>query len=208
MACPAVSRCPATSTGVSCATHPIRIVAVLALAVGTLVSPAAAAPPQYMGLDQLRSVLASSPGGIEGYFLTVPGGPSLGQQDPVQVKMTVKAVADGQGPDGALIFFEADMTDPVMKGHRRHRGRYERIAIVHRCRRRQDDRCPELRRHLHPEWSGAGDPIEYMLNTQVEWPAVNSMLRLDAPVQTAAGGCRSFGSPPVTSRRRPQTPSA
>lgn len=26
-----------------------------------------------------------------------------------------------------------------------------------------------------------------MLNTQVEWPAVNSMLRLDAPVQTAAG---------------------
>ena len=60
----------------------------------------AAAPPQYIGLDQLRSVLASSPGGIEGYFLTVPGGPSLGQQDPVQVKMTVKAVADGRGPDG------------------------------------------------------------------------------------------------------------
>ena len=52
-----------TSTG---ARYLIRIVAVLALAVGTLVSLAAAAPPQYIGLDQLRPVLASSPGGIEG----------------------------------------------------------------------------------------------------------------------------------------------
>ena len=165
----------------------IRIVAVLALAVGTLVSPAAAAPPQYIGLDQLRSVLASSPGGIEGYFLTVPGGPSLGQQDPVQVKMTVKAVADGQGPDGALIFFEADMTDPVMKDIGGIAAGMSGSPLFIDVGGDKMIGALSYGDIFTLNGLGLATPIEYMLNTQVEWPAVNSMLRLDAPVQTAAG---------------------
>jgi hypothetical protein len=93
----------------------ITFIIATALAGAALVAPAHAAPPNTMGLDELRTLLANNPSGVPGYFLTVPGGPSAAQQIPVQVKMTVLAVADKTGPDGALIMFKADLTDPVMQ---------------------------------------------------------------------------------------------
>ena len=165
----------------------LRVVTVLALAVATLVAPANAAPPDHIGLDQLRSLLAANPSGIQGYFLTVPGGPSLAQQAPVQVAMTVKAVADGQGPDGALILFEADMTDPVMQDIGGiaagmsgsplfiDDGGYKMIGAL------------SYGDIFTLNGLGLATPIEYMLNTQAEWPAVNTVLSLDEPVETDSG---------------------
>jgi hypothetical protein len=166
----------------------LRIVTVLALAVATLVAPANAAPPDHIGLDQLRSLLAASPNGIPGYFLTVAGGPSPAQQDPVQVDMTVKAVADGQGPDGALILFEADMADPVMQDiggiaagmsgsplFIDDGGGFKMIGAL------------SYGDIFTLNGLGLATPIEYMLNTQSEWPAVNTVLSLDQPVDTDSG---------------------
>ena len=152
--------------------HFLRIVTVLALALAAQVAPAHAAPPDYLGLDQLRSLLAAAPDGIEGYFLTVPGGPSVAQQSPVKVRMTVKAVADGQGPDGALILFEADMTDPVMQDIGGiaagmsgsplfiDAGGYKMIGAL------------SYGDIFTLNGLGLATPIEYMLDTQAEWPPV------------------------------------
>jgi hypothetical protein len=165
----------------------LRIVTVLALSVATLVAPATAAPPDHIGLDRLRTLLAADPDGIQGYFLTVPGGPSLAQQDPVQVDMTVKAVADGQGPDGALILFEADMTDPVMQDIGGIAAGMSGSPLF------IDDGGFKMIGALSYgdiftlNGLGLATPIEYMLNTQAEWPAVNTVLSLDEPVETGSG---------------------
>lgn len=167
--------------------HVLRIITVLALAVATLAAPANAVPPQHIGLDQLRSLLAAQPNGIQGYFLTVAGGPSELQQTPVQVRMTVKAVADGQGPDGALIFFEADMADPVMKNIGGIASGMSGSPLF------IDVGGPKMIGALSYgnmftlNGLGLATPIEYMLNTQTQWPAANSMLSLDAPVRTDSG---------------------
>ncbi len=165
----------------------VRILTVVALALATVAAPAHAAPPQYIGLDQLRSLLAADPDGIEGFFLTVPGGPSLAQQSPVQVRMTVKAVADGQGPDGALILFEADMTDPVMQNIGGIAAGMSGSPLF------IDDGGFKMIGALSYGDSftlnglGLATPIEYMLTAQAQWPATGSVLTLDAPVATGAG---------------------
>ena len=79
----------------------LAAVTVWALAAG---GPAAAAPtgPTYT-LDQLRTALAGSPGGLQGYFKTVLSGSTI-----TNVPVQILTVADGQNPvDGsALIFFQ------------------------------------------------------------------------------------------------------
>ena len=52
---------------------------------------------------------ASSTGTVSGYFLTVDKGSHI-----ARINMTVDAIIDNSGPDGALILFQADMTDPLM----------------------------------------------------------------------------------------------
>lgn len=167
--------------------HLVGIVTALAFALG-LVAPAQATPPDHLGLDQLRALLAANPNGVPGYFLTVPGGPSLAQQSPVQVDMTVKAVAEGQGPDGALILLEADMTDPVMQdvggiaagmsGSPLYIDGGTGYAMIGALSYGDIFTLNGL---------GLATPIDYMLTTQTEWPATNSVLHLDHPVQTESG---------------------
>ena len=72
---------------------------------------AAAAPLEpTLDLQQLQALLdASGTGTVNGYFLTVDKGSHI-----ARIPMTVDAIEDNAGPDGALILFQADMTDPVM----------------------------------------------------------------------------------------------
>lgn len=167
--------------------HSLRVVAALLLAVTTLVAPAHAAPPDHIGLDQLRSLLAANPSGIQGYFLTVPGGPSSAQQAPVQVDMTVKAVADGQGPDGALILFEADMTDPVMQDIGGIAAGMSGSPLFIDVGGFKMIGALSYGDIFTLNGLGLATPIEYMLDTQHEWPPVDSVLSLDAPVETGSG---------------------
>lgn len=91
----------------------VVLVALLAWALAAA-GPAAAAPgptgPTYT-LDQLRTALAGSPGGLQGYFKTVLSGSTI-----TDVPVQILAVADGQNPiDGsALIFFQ--ITDQTIVG--------------------------------------------------------------------------------------------
>jgi hypothetical protein len=72
---------------------------------------AAAAPLEpTLNLQQLQALLdASVTGTVSGYFLTVDKGSHI-----ARIPMTVNSIVDSAGPDGALILFQADMTDPVM----------------------------------------------------------------------------------------------
>ncbi len=162
---------------------------VVALGFGLLGAPAQAAPPPHIGLDQLRTMLDANPSGIQGYFLTVPGGPTAAQQDPVQVAMTVRAVADLSGPDGALILFEADMTDPVMQNlggiaqgmsgsplFIDDGGTYKMIGAL------------SYGDYFTLNGLGLATPIEYMIGTEQEFPPIASVLTLDEPVRTDSAG--------------------
>jgi len=92
------------------------LAAVLALTAALFAAPAAAAPSDpWLDLDGLQGLLDASPSGVAGEFLTVVGGGTAGTQDPVSIDMTVLSIVGGAGPDGALILFQADMTDPVMQ---------------------------------------------------------------------------------------------
>lgn len=155
-----------------------------ALAIAALVAPAQAAPPDIIGLDQLRSMLTSSPAGIDGYFLTVPGGPSLANQTPVHVKMKVLAVADKSGPDGALIMFKADMTDPVMKNIGTIAAGMSGSPLYIK-----DGAVDKVIGALSYgddfalDGLGLATPIEYMIATQADFPpGMSGTLRLDRPV--------------------------
>ena len=72
---------------------------------------AAAAPLEpTLTLQQLQGLLtASTTGSVDGYFLTVDKGSHI-----ARIPMTVDAIMDNAGPDGALILFQADMSDPLM----------------------------------------------------------------------------------------------
>jgi hypothetical protein len=72
---------------------------------------AAAAPLEpTLNVQQLQALLdASGTGTVSGYFLSVDKGSHI-----ARIPMTVDAIEDNAGPDGALILFQADMTDPVM----------------------------------------------------------------------------------------------
>lgn len=162
---------------------------VLLIATLTLAAPAQAAPPDHIGLDQLRTMLAASPSGIDGYFLTVAGGPALSQQDPVQVRMTVRAVADGTGPDGALILFEADLTDPVMQDIGGIAAGMSGSPLYI-----DDGGTDKVIGALSYgdaftlNGLGLATPIEYMIGTQAQYPAAEGLYRLDRPVRTDTAG--------------------
>lgn len=162
----------------------ITLIIGLAMAFGTLSVPAQATPPTVVGLDQLRTLLDASPNGIPGYFLTVPGGPTLAQQSPVQVPMTVLAVADRTGPDGALIMFRADMTDPLMSsiGNIAAGMSGSPLFIANGG---TDKMIGALSYGYEFTINGLGlaTPIEYMIATQNEFPpASNATLALDRSV--------------------------
>ena len=72
---------------------------------------AAAAPLEpTLTVQQLQALLdASTTGTVTGYFLTVDKGSHI-----ARIPMTVDSIVDNAGPDGSLILFQADMTDPVM----------------------------------------------------------------------------------------------
>jgi hypothetical protein len=92
----------------------LGLAAVLAVSLTLAVAPraASAAPPAALDLAQLQTLLNAEPGGVNGVFDTVVGG-SAGQL-PTTIPMKVLAIVGGAGPEGALILFQADMTDPVM----------------------------------------------------------------------------------------------
>jgi len=98
----------------------LLLVFVLALlatgaAAALVASPAAAAPPgPTMSLDQLRTALAASPGGLPGYFKTVLQSDDTSDDNIVDVSATILAVVDGaNGMDGSpLIMFQ--VTDPAV----------------------------------------------------------------------------------------------
>ena len=70
---------------------------------------AAAAPVEpTLNLQQLQTLLSSGP--VSGYFLTVDQGSHI-----AKINMTVQSIVGNAGPDGALILFQADMTDPLMQ---------------------------------------------------------------------------------------------
>lgn len=155
-----------------------------ALAVAAFVAPAQAAPPDIIGLDQLRSMLDASPAGIDGYFLTVPGGPSLAQQSPVPVAMKVLAVADKSGPDGALIMFKADMTDPVMKNIGTIAAGMSGSPLYINDGTDKVIGALSYGDAFALDGLGLATPIEYMIATQADFPpAVSGTLRLDRPVR-------------------------
>jgi len=162
----------------------IMLIIGLAMALGTMSVPAQAAPPSIVGLDQLRTLLDGSPNGIPGYFLTVPGGPTLGQQSPVQVPMTVLAVADRSGPDGALIMFRADMTDPLMSSIGNIAAGMSGSPLFI-----NDGGSDKMVGALSYGYDftinglGLATPIEYMIATQNEFPPAGSAtLALDRTV--------------------------
>ncbi|HQR79628.1 MAG TPA: hypothetical protein PLT68_05365 [Actinomycetota bacterium] len=173
---------------------PRRLQAVLlalVLAAGMLVlgAPAQAAAPDHIGLAQLRTMLAASPNGIAGYFLTVAGGPTAAQQDPVPVRMTVRAVADNSGPAGDLILFEADMTDPVMQNiggiaagmsgsplYIDDGGTFKVIGAL------------SYGDYFTLNGLGLATPIEDMIDAQTDFPAAHGVFRLDHPVRTDSAG--------------------
>jgi hypothetical protein len=77
-------------------------------------APAAAAPSDpWLDLAGLQTLINAHPSGVDGTFRTVVGG-GAGGQAPASIPMKVLAIIGNAGPDGALIYFEADMTDPVM----------------------------------------------------------------------------------------------
>jgi hypothetical protein len=90
------------------------------MACGAAVSaaPAAAAPSEaWLGLTGLQTLLTASPTGVPGTFKTVMGGGAgASSQTPVTIDMTVLAIVGNAGPDGALIMFKADLTDPDLQG--------------------------------------------------------------------------------------------
>ncbi len=88
--------------------------AVLAASAALAFAPGAApaAAPATLDLTQLQALLYASPSGVNGTFDTVVGG-SAGQL-PTTIPMKVLSIVGGAGPEGALILFQADMTDPVM----------------------------------------------------------------------------------------------
>ncbi len=92
----------------------LGLAAVLAMSLALAIAPraASAAPPATLGLAQLQALLDANPSGVNGAFDTVVGG-SAGQL-PTTIPMKVLSIVGGAGPDGALILFQADMTDPVM----------------------------------------------------------------------------------------------
>jgi hypothetical protein len=92
----------------------LGLAAVLAVSLTLAVAPrtASAASPATLDLARLQALLDASPSGVNGVFDTVVGG-GAGQL-PTTIAMKVLAIVGGAGPDGALILFQADMTDPVM----------------------------------------------------------------------------------------------
>ncbi len=90
-------------------TRTLGVVVLAALAlILALAGPAAAAPSEpTLALDELQARLEAGP--VTGYFLTVDEGSHM-----ASVPMRVLSIAGGAGPDGALIMFSADMTDPLM----------------------------------------------------------------------------------------------
>ena len=162
----------------------ITLIIGLAMALGTLSVPAQASPPTIVGLDQLRTLLDANPNGIPGYFLTVPGGPTLIQQSPVEVPMTVLAVADRTGPDGALIMFRADMTDPLMSSIGNIAAGMSGSPLFIKDGG-TDTMIGALSYGYEFTINGLGlaTPIEYMIATQNEFPAAsNATLDLDRAV--------------------------
>lgn len=172
-----------------------------AISVAALVAPAQASPPDIIGLDQLRTLLDGNPAGIPGYFLTVPGGPSLAQQDPVQVKMTVLAVADKSGPDGALIMFKADMTDPVMANIGTIAAGMSGSPLFIKDGTDKMIGALSYGDDFALDGLGLATPIEYMIATQTDFPpAASGTLRLDRPVRT---GNRTLRKVAVTTKAVP-----
>jgi len=92
----------------------LGLAAVLAVSLALAFAPraASAAPPATLDLTQLQALLDANHSGVNGAFDTVVGG-SAGQL-PTTIPMKVLSIVGGAGPDGALILFQADMTDPVM----------------------------------------------------------------------------------------------
>lgn len=87
----------------------LALCAAAAFAAVVLPSRAAAAPIEpTLTLVELQTLLDAGP--VTGYFKTVDQGDHI-----ATVPMTVLSIAGGAGPDGALILFEADMTDPLMQ---------------------------------------------------------------------------------------------
>ncbi len=160
----------------------ITFIIASALAVAALVSPANAAPPDIIGLDQLRTLLDGSPSGIPGYFLTVPGGPNLAQQSPVPVKMTVLAVADKSGPDGALIMFKADMTDPVMQNIGTIAAGMSGSPLFIKDGTDKMIGALSYGDDFALDGLGLATPIEYMIATQADFPPAAGTLSLDREV--------------------------
>lgn len=82
----------------------------LALLLGLCASarPAAAAPlEKTLDLAELQVLLSKGP--VTGYFRTVAQGDTISE-----IPMTVLSIVGKAGLDGALIMFQADMTDPIM----------------------------------------------------------------------------------------------
>lgn len=155
----------------------------LALSMTMFAVPAQAAPPDHIDLDRLQVLLDGSPAGIEGYFLTVQGGPTAAQQSPKQVKMTVLAIADKSGPDGALIMFKADMTDPVMQNIGGIAAGMSGSPLYIKDGTDKVIGALSYGDVFTLDGLGLATPIEYMINTQNSFPPVsNSTLSLDRDV--------------------------
>ena len=84
-------------------------VLVAAFCAALAVPAAKAAPPSNTwSLSTLQTQLDS--GAVQGYFLTVLGGPTAADQTPVAIPATIESIVPGQTQDGALILFSATGT--------------------------------------------------------------------------------------------------
>lgn len=190
----------------------ISVTISLLLAAAGFTAPAAAAPPDIIGLTELRELLDANPSGIVGYYKTVLGGPTSGQQDPVDVGMTVLAVADQVGPEGSLIMFRSDPISNVpniaegMSGSPLYIDDNGTDKVIGALSYGDAFTVGGL---------GLATPIEYMIATRNQYPPaatatqnqsppVNATLRLDREVDLDGTAVRKVA---VTTGNRPATAS-
>lgn len=164
--------------------RPIVLVQILVLALAVMWTPAQAAEPDYMGLDELRSMLAQNPSGISGHFMTIKGGPAVSQQTPVQVAMTVRAIADNEGPGGSsLILFEVTDADVLKTGGIAQGMSGSPLYINQKMIGALSYGATFTLNGL-----GLATPIEYMLDTQRNFPPTSRTFTLERPVRTDSAG--------------------
>lgn len=166
----------------------ISVTISLLLAAAGFTAPAHATPPDVIGLAELRDLLDANPGGIQGYYKTVLGGPTSAQQDPVDIGMTVLAVADQTGPEGSLIMFRSD---PIGNVPNIAQGMSGSPLYI------DDNGSDKVIGALSYGDSftvgglGLATPIEYMIATQTQYPpAVSATLRLDREVDVEGAAIR------------------